>query len=384
MFYHRMIFLSCMLLIGFYGSYTAFASEIISPEYPQPEKPAFWKSKVQEIEQAVKKVEKGKTKIIAISAGGRPVYLVQYGPDLEFEHQANYNSAAAARNPGYYARKTDDISATVFLVGTPHGHEVEAMAGIVNLLNVAETGKDLRGKSWPRLYENLHLCEALIVPLANPDGRARCPYDSFVGIPVNEMTRVGQGTRKDGTLYGWPGAKQRHPMVGDVGILGAYFNDNGINLMHDDWFAPMAEETEALLRIAREEAPDYILNLHSHGSNPVILSTKYVPWYCKEIEFRFGQRLMARYTEKGLPAGNSPKPSVDGEKYPPPSFNLTSALHHCCGGVSMLFECPHGLKETKYPQVDHDQILDIQLMLYEELFSFAAEFPRPQSVLAND
>src|SRR5712691_816881 len=88
--------------------------------------------------------------------------------------------------------------------------------------------------------------------------------------------------RPDGTPWGWPGVKQRHPMRRDGGLLGAYFNDNGVNLMHDEFFAPLAPETKALLRLAREEAPDYILNLHSHGVNPEILATAYVPRYCKE------------------------------------------------------------------------------------------------------
>jgi len=167
-------------------------------------------------------------------------------------------------------------------------------------------------------------------------------------------------------------------MKGDVGLLGAYFNDDGINLMHDEFFAPMAEETKALLRVAREEAPDYVINLHSHSAAPMIISTKYVPRYCKETETRFAERLMERYRQAGLPAGKPPVPSEDGTKYPPPSFNLTSALHHVCGGVSMLFECPHGVKELRYAQVTHEQILDIELILFEELLAFAVETPRPE------
>jgi hypothetical protein len=88
---------------------------------------------------------------------------------------------------------------------------------------------------------------------------------------------------------------------------------------------------------------------------------------------------MERYREAGLPAGKAPEPSEDGESYPPPSFNLTSALHHVCGGLSMLFECPHGLQESQYLQVSHDQILDLELILYEELLAFAVETPRPGS-----
>ncbi len=369
-----LFFLCLALLFGI----PATASDS-NRRYPQTEIPSFWKGSVQEIETAIHEVKRGTTKTIAHSPGGRAVYLVTYGTTIDLNRQANYNSAAAARDPSYYANKPENTPPIVFIVGTPHGQEIEGMVGLVNLLRVAETGSDWRGKAWPRLREYLDRCRALIVPLSNPDGRARCPYDSFVGIPVEEMTRIGQGTRKDGTLYGWPGAKQRHPMKGDVGFLGAYFNDNGVNLMHDDWFDPMAEETKALLRVAREEAPDYLLNLHSHGHAPAILSTAYVPWYCKEAENRFAERLMERYRQAGLPAGRLPTPHEDGKTYPPPSFNLTSALHHVCGGISLLFECPHGLKETKYPQVNHEQILDLELILFEELFVFAIENPRPSA-----
>ena len=76
-------------------------------------------------------------------------------------------------------------------------------------------------------------------------------------------------------------AKSLHPMKGDVGILGAYFNDEGINMMHDDWFSPMAAETKAILEIARSEAPDMTVSLHSHHNKPRILPAYYVPWYLK-------------------------------------------------------------------------------------------------------
>ncbi len=370
-------FIAVIQAILFFALVSNSYSEEIKPLHPEVESPSFWKGSVEDVEYAVKQVEKGKVTIIAHSPGGRPVYLVTYGDPVELEGQANYNSAVAARDAGHYARKTPETPPIVFFVGPPHGHEVEAMVGLVNLLHVAETGKDLRGRSWSQLEENLEACRVLIVPLSNPDGRARCPYDSIIGIPVDEMSRVGQGTRKDGTLYGWPGAKQRHPMKGDVGVLGAYFNDDGINLMHDEFFAPMAEETKAVLDVAREEAPDFIINFHSHGSAPMILQTRYVPWYHKEMEAAFATGLMERYKEEGLPAGNPPVPSKDGEDYPPPSFNLTSALHHVCGGMSTLFECPHGLKEEKYVKVTHDQILDLQLVLYEEFLAFALKTFRP-------
>lgn len=343
--------------------------------------PSFWKSTLQDVKDSISSIERGETQVIARTPGGRPVYLVSYGEKRDFHRQANFQSATGARDPKYYANKPEGTPPIVFVLGPPHGQEIENLVGTLNLIRVAETGKDWRGKEWPRLKENIERCRLLIVPLANPDGRARCPYDSFIGIPEDEMTRVGQGTRKDGTLYGWPGAKAVHPMKGDVGFLGAYFDDKGINLMHDDFFDPMSNVTKALLKTAREEAPDYILNMHSHENAPAVLETDFVPRYCKEIEAQFADRLMKRYRQEGLPAGSPPTPSIDGETYPPPSFNLSSALHHTCGGVSFVFECCHGLVGKNAAKATHNQILDIQLILFDELLQFAVEAPRPEMAM---
>ncbi len=346
--------------------------------YPQAEIPSFWKSTIADVNDTLAAVKRGQTQIIDTSPGGHSIALVAYGAKPSFHRQANYQSATGARDPRYFADKPEETPPTVFILGPVHGQEIENIVGTLNLIQVAETGKDFRGKEWPRLSENIGKIRLIVVPLANPDGRLRCPYDSFVGIPAEEMTRVGQGTRKDGSLYGWPGAKAIHPMKGDVGFLGAYFNNDGINLMHDDFFAPMATITQALMQIAREEAPDYLLLLHSHENSPAMISTDFVPWYCKKIESRFAERLIERYKQAGLPTGGPLQPEIDGETYPPPSFNLTSALHHVCGGVAMLFECCHGLSGNHATVATHDQILDTELMLFDELIQFAVDFPRPE------
>ena len=41
------------------------------------------------------------------------------------------------------------------------------------------------------------------------------------------------------------------------------------------------------------------------------------------------------------------------------------------------------MRDAGYPQVTHDQILDLQLILYEELLNFALETPRPVLPEAN-
>lgn len=347
-------------------------------KFEQVQIPSSWKSTIHDVDVAASSIRRGTTAVIAYSPGGRPIYQVAYGEKRDFHRQANYQSATGANDPRFFANKPEGTPPVVMILGPVHGQEIENVVGTLNLLYVAETGRDYRGKEWTRLKENIDRCRLLVVPLANPDGRARCPYDCFIGVPVDEMTRVGQGTRKDGTLYGWPGAKAVHPMQGDVGFLGAYFDNNGINLMHDDFFNPMSKTTQALFQIAREEAPDYMLLLHSHENAPAILETSYVPMYCKKVESKFAERLMERYRQAGLPAGSPPMPSVDGETYPPPSFNLTSALHHVCGGVASVFECCHGLQGENAVQATQDQILDIELILFDELLQFAVETPRPE------
>ena len=62
-------------------------------------------------------------------------------------------------------------------------------------------------------------------------------------------------------------------------------------------------------------------------------------------------------------------------KFPPPSFNLASALHHACGGVTFVFEVPIGVKTEPYAKLTHEQILDLELLMYDELFKFAIERP---------
>src|SRR5262249_25474851 len=153
---------------------------------------------------------------------------------------ANYNSACGGASPAAYARKDGTQKPVVFLLGPVHGGEFEGIVGLVNLLHVAETGKDLRDRPWKKLAANFARCRVLIVPSGNPDGRARCKYDSWVGEELSTHEPIEMGTRPDGMNYKWPGVKRVHPMrPGAYRTLGSYFNDHGVNLMHDEWFDPM-------------------------------------------------------------------------------------------------------------------------------------------------
>ena len=341
--------------------------------------PGFFRSDLAAIDEEVKNVKKGQVEVIARSPGGWPVYAVYYGVKEEFHSRANYHSAVAARDHSCYVKRDSSSKPVLFFLGPVHGQEGEGIVGLVNLLHIVESGTDYRGREWNSLKSKFERCRVIIVPCGNPDGRRRCPYDTFVGLPVRIMTKYGQGTRKDGTLWGWPGAKSLHPMKGEVGILGAYFNDDGINMMHDDFFSPMAEETRAILDIARSEAPEITVSLHSFELTSRIIPTHYVPWFMKERIDDLTRQLNSCYKENSLPwipDSHIRGPSVEDKSYPPvTSFNLVSALHHISGTMAFVFECSHGTlsEEGTGPDVSYGDILDMQLILYEKMFDYIME-----------
>lgn len=351
----------------------AFSQVAPEPDDPprQTDIPSYFKSKLEDIETEIRNIKKGKTEKIATSPGGLPVYGIFYGEKDDLKQQANYNSAVGARNPAYFALKNEHTKPVILFIGPVHGQEPEGITGLVNLIHIAETGKDYRGREWPEISEFFNRFRVIIIPCGNPDGRRRCPYDSFVGLPTETMTKYGQGTRKDGTLWRWPLAKSQHPMRGDVGILGSYFNDNGINIMHDEFFAPMAEETRAIFRIAMEEAPDITVSLHSCECKPYVIQTSQAPHFMRQRISDFANILNRSYFDLKLPNMGAEwrLDILDDDLTAPPqkSFNMVSALHYATGSMSFAFECPHGTIEDG---ATYNEILDIQLVLYREMFDY--------------
>ena len=195
-----------------------------------PAPPAFYKSRLSDIDDVLKIVKKGAARVLAKSAGKRDIHLVTYGEKPAGRSQANYNSACGGNMPAAYRPKDGKQKPVVFLLGPVHGAEFEGIVGLVNLLHVAETGQDHRGQAWKRLAENMERCRVLIVPCGNPDGRARCPVDSWVGEELSYNERIGMGVQPNGENYSWPSVKRIHPLHPQaVRTLGAYFNDDGIN-----------------------------------------------------------------------------------------------------------------------------------------------------------
>lgn len=335
--------------------------------------PSYWKTDLEYIKSAYESAKACTEKrILCQSAGGRPVYMLAYGEKKKLG-TANYSSSLGARDKSYYSPKGQ--KPCVILIGAEHGQETEGVAAITNLISLLETGVDLAGKRNDPLLEAVRGIRLVLVPVANVDGRARVEPDCMIGKTFDELRYWGQGTWKDGTLCGWPKCKSIHPIKDAAGFLGGYYNDDGINLMHDNFFHPMARETQAILDLCADEAADFVLHLHGGGNiKGGMLPTDYVTAGCSRAIDDLYLRCQSRGEKEGLEYFRAAIPSVPSGKNPP-SFNLVSATHHVCGAVAACYESNEGiLDEPNMPtRLNHEQILRMQEILFEELFKMAQE-----------
>lgn len=323
------------------------------------ENPRYWRTTLDEIDQVIQGAKKGKKELLCVSAGGRSIYSVFYGRENDLKRTANLSSALGARDPKYYADKSaPDYRPTLLLVGCIHGGEFEGTMALLNLISVMECGEDLAGEDYSRLLPMLESVNLLLIPCANPDGRSHIPFDSFVGKSFEELRYYNQGTWLDGSLCNWPDCKKIHPIKDKVSYLGGYFNDDGVNMMHDNFFGDKATETDALLRVTERFAPDFSVLLHGGtNSTNAIIPTYYAPAYIwQEIE-GVVNRLKSACEAVGLPFASAWAPPSDRAV----SFNLPCAMYHLCGTPCVTYECNQGL----IPYNEHTKALT-QDEIYKE------------------
>jgi hypothetical protein len=341
---------------------------------PERRLPAFWIGDVRGLASRFEHLEHGRLTILDATPGGRPILMVAFGDKETVAHHANFNSAIGGQQAAAYMDKAARKKPVVLFIGPVHGQEVEGLTGLVNLIQIMETGKDLRGRGQEKLRQLGNQCRLLIIPAGNPDGTARFEPRALEGMGDDDVRFWGQGTWTDDTFCDWPQCKRLHPMVRDnVHFLGCYFNDAGINPMHDEFFAPMGPESAAFLKLAREEGPDLVVSLHSHETKPAVYRPAYVPTEVQQDILALAKECYALLGQRQLPFGSLFAVRPEGGKNPD-AFNLTSALYHVCGASSFTFECSHGVRGNC--EVTLDQILDIQLSLYEAMLQHELEKKR--------
>ena len=236
------------------------------------ERPAWWQVRPSEIMESCGKVKRGRLEIIAETPYGFPVYAVFYGDFSDAPQQANWSAGLASGRLETFGRQSESRSTLMLLAGI-HGGEAESVAGMVNLISLYETGKDLRGKERPELMRLLADWRVIIVPCANMDGRS-ISADHLHGVDYETFRRASQGGWLDGTEIGWLGSKEYFPLPLDrVSFPGGYPNGDGFNIMHDACPGHVrTAEARGLLRLAEQYSVDVVLNCHSCETEPQLIN----------------------------------------------------------------------------------------------------------------
>ncbi|MBR4889066.1 MAG: hypothetical protein IKU17_07980 [Clostridia bacterium] len=339
--------------------------------------PAYWKTTLDDVERELAQVKKGKVHTLRPSAGGRTIQMVEYGESNLPPATANLSSALGAHDIRCYADKTaPDYRPTVFFAGCIHGGEFEGTSALLNLIHLLETGKDYKGEEHPELVKNAEKLHLVLLPMCNPDGRTHIPFDNFVGRTQYDLRYYNQGTWKDGSLCGWPGCKKVAPIKEYVDYLGGYFNDDGVNMMHDEFFSHPSAEVQNVLDICREYAPDISVLFHGGGNSSNHITTAgYVSYSAREQTCEVIRRTLAAYEPFGIPFIDNRTAQLSYEKEKrenPISFNLISAMHHCCGAMCLTFESNQGLVEAPQPGWDNEQIYLAHRLFFGAVFEMFA------------
>ena len=344
--------------------------EIIEP-------PIYWHSSNEAVLEDIKKIKRGKVKKLRPSAGNRDIYLVEYEVGNFPTRTAGLSSALGARRPDAYAdRSSPDYVPTVFIAGCIHGGEFEGTVAIMNLISLLETGKDLAGNPNDTLLSAADKVHLLLIPICNPDGRSHVPFNNFVGHSFYDLRYYNQGTWKNGELCGYPDCKVVHPIKDAVDFLGGYFNDDGVNLMHDDFFGRNSNETQNILDVCMDMAPDVAVLCHGgDNTTPTFTSLNYASANAKkemaEIAWEIG-RLYSAFDIPGFGGNHEKYQSFDQECAEiPGSFNLISAMHHCCGAPCITFESNQGLNKENSLSLDNDTIYLSHTLMFEAVCSWA-------------
>ncbi len=303
-------------------------------------KPDFWKVRLSEVRHTVENVKTGSVETLAVSPGGHPVYAVSYGPEPE-PGTSNWSAAMGAGNASVYRDGTTDPQRMV-LVGACHGAEMEAVAGLTNLIQILETGRDFAGRDRREIQQLAENYRIVILPCLNPDGREKSP-DDMIGRSADEALRINQGEWNDGTAIGYPACKEHQPLhPADCRTLGGYPNRDGYNLMHDATPGDIrTAEARALLGLVAREGADLVLHMHSHAKAPEILPAHHGMYDLHRIRTTaYRRRLQEFFQERGLDVTQIPSPDPAATWLCP--VNLATMTTLASGALSPVYEQPCG------------------------------------------
>jgi len=360
--------------------------EVPADYLTEPEEiPEFWISSVEEVYRFLdERIKKGKVETIGTSAGGREMRAVFYGESRAGKGTTTFSGALGFRDVRAYFGP--DYEKKVYLgLGAVHGGEFEGIVGYVNLLSVLETGRDLRGREWPEILQAAaELDRIILLPITNPDGRARIPLrmESFRGEDGTVYEYLNTGGLAEGKIIGWPECKEHVPLdFSTVAFPGGYPNDAGVNIQHDDFMGELQPETRALFALTARERPDLMLSMHTGAPGNNYFARMHRPFLDPLLVPAFEglyRKVHAGLTEAGLQSSRNASLEADPEQARPGPYNLNGALSLHCGVLGVTIESPcHGFsardREGNEVVQTPEMIVDAQLTCHLEGMRYLAE-----------
>ncbi len=340
--------------------------------------PAYWVSTYDDVtEFLTTKVHKGKVEVIGTSAGGRPIRAVFYGSPRQGKGTTTFSGSLGFGDVRAY-RGPDHDKKVYMAMAAVHGGEFEGIVGMINLISVIETGKDLRGREWPDITAIIPKIDRLIlIPIVNVDGRIRIPLrmEAFRNTDLTVAEYLNTGGKPDGKITGWPQIKEFIPMdMSAPGFPGGYPNDAGVNIQHDDFFGKKQPETEALFDLTAREKPDLIMNLHTGAVYMRMDRPLGEPALHNTFDTLF-KYVHSELGKKGLQYSNDPVMAGDPALATTGVFNIDGALNFNCGALSVVVESPShsfdGLNEDGKPAGQKpEMLLDAQLICHQQAMKF--------------
>jgi len=337
--------------------------------------PDFWISTPGSAESFFKTLTNAKIKTIGKSAGNRDIIAIEYGQKENLETTTDLlNSALAATNinpdptqifPESFYGKTRRKKPVIVIQGAIHGGEVTGTVGALNLCNIIETGKDLRGKDWKKLQKLAKETRLLIIPWLNPDGNSRTPVACTAGIPSEFYEDYCHGISKTPSANLYSENKKNAPInPANFHYLGAYFNDNGINLEYDFTAPTRQTETKAWMKYYLLEKPDGVIAMHTNAGSMIGPLPSFIPEGCQHEISRLSGAVAARLEGYGLDRLSWVGLPGLGTQF----MSQASAIYHVCGATPVLCEFPLGYQLKPFSPED---MLDITLITFEEMLQFA-------------
>ncbi len=341
--------------------------------------PRWWPSTAEESERCLRSLPGVRVFEMGRSAGGRPILAGALRKREDLPNRTSQSLASAisgGSSSAFYGEGERKRQSFVF-VGNVHGLEFEGTVAALNMLSVVTTGKDLRGCEWPRLHRAGRKLRIVVIPHLNIDGRARVPwYRHSIGLNGDDLRRIFFGNWKNGDSLEWMKSKTVWPVpLEQVGSLGVYFNDNGVNLVYDTGLGSDPQpETKALLSFLREEMPDCVLLSHTDAGSLVQPPDAFIPERYRQRQAQIGALVGARCKYEGADVFRIPQ---DQRCYAGEVLYQSDLVYHACGALPLMVEFPSncGGRPSSFRR-----ILDVGLYVLEEVLCFGVAYRfRPQA-----